>query len=86
MRSETMNIHAGERMDRAYGAISPPVYMTSTFAFDDIGKTKGYDYSRTSNPTRKILEDTMAQLEGGRLCLRHRHGRRDHRAAPAQDW
>ena len=66
MRSETMNIHAGERMDRAYGAISPPVYMTSTFAFDDIGKTKGYDYSRTSNPTRKILEDTMAQLEGGK--------------------
>ncbi len=65
MEIETLNIHAGERPDRAYGAISTPIYMTSTFAFQDIGKTKGYDYSRTANPTRKILEDTIAQLEGG---------------------
>jgi cystathionine gamma-lyase/cystathionine beta-lyase len=66
MRFETLAIHAGERPDARFGAISVPIYQTSTFAFDDVGKTKGYDYSRTANPTRKVLEDTVAQLEGGK--------------------
>ena len=66
MRFETLAIHAGERPDKAFGAVSVPIYLTSTFAFEDIGKTKGYDYSRTANPTRKILEDTIAKLEGGK--------------------
>ena len=66
MRFETIAIHAGERPDAAYGAISPPIYQTSTFAFSDLGKTKGYDYSRTANPTRKVLEETIARLEGGK--------------------
>jgi cystathionine beta-lyase/cystathionine gamma-synthase len=65
MRFETLAIHAGERPDRAFGAVSVPIYQTSTFAFEDVGKTRGYDYSRTANPTRKVLEDTLAQLEGG---------------------
>ena len=43
-----------------------PIYQTSTFVFEDVGKTKGYDYSRTANPTRKALEDTIAVLEGGK--------------------
>ncbi len=66
MRFETLAIHAGERPDIAYGAVAVPIYQTSTFAFADVGKTKGYDYSRTSNPTRKVLEDTIARLEGGK--------------------
>jgi cystathionine gamma-lyase/cystathionine beta-lyase len=66
MRFETLAIHGGERPDRAFGAISAPIYQTSTFAFEDVGKTRGYDYSRTANPTRKVLEDTIAQLEGGK--------------------
>jgi len=66
MRFETLAIHAGERPDKAFGAISMPIYQTSTFAFEDVGKTRGYDYSRTANPTRKVLEDTIAQLEGGK--------------------
>ena len=66
MRFETIAIHTGERPDRAYGAISIPIYQTSTFVFEDVGKTKGYDYSRTANPTRKVLEDTIARLEGGK--------------------
>jgi len=66
MRFETLAIHAGERPDRTFGAISTPIYQTSTFAFEDVGKTRGYDYSRTANPTRKVLEDTIAQLEGGK--------------------
>ncbi|MFC1847350.1 trans-sulfuration enzyme family protein [Chloroflexota bacterium] len=66
MRFETLAIHAGERPDMTFGAISVPIYQTSTFAFEDVGKTRGYDYSRTSNPTRKVLEDTIARLEGGK--------------------
>ncbi len=66
MRFETVAIHAGQRPDPVFGAVSVPIYQTSTFAFEDIGKTRGYDYSRTANPTRKILEDTIAQLEGGK--------------------
>jgi len=66
MRFETLAIHAGERPDTMFGAISVPIYQTSTFVFEDVGKTRGYDYSRTANPTRKVLEDTIAQLEGGR--------------------
>jgi cystathionine gamma-lyase/cystathionine beta-lyase len=66
MRFETLAIHAGERPDKAFGAISVPIYQTSAFVFEDVGKTRGYDYSRTANPTRKVLEDTIAQLEGGK--------------------
>jgi len=66
MRFETLAIHAGKRPDRTFGAISTPIYQTSTFAFEDVGKTRGYDYSRTANPTRRVLEDTIAQLEGGK--------------------
>ena len=66
MRFETLAIHAGERPDKAYGAVAVPIYQTSTFAFEDLGKDRGYDYSRTANPTRKVLENTLAQLEGGK--------------------
>jgi len=66
MRFETVAIHAGERPEAMFGAVSVPIYQTSTFAFEDVGKTRGYDYSRTANPTRKVLEDTIAQLEGGK--------------------
>lgn len=69
MRFETIAIHAGERPDKAYGAVSVPIYQTSTFAFEDVGKTRGYDYTRTANPTRKVLEDTIAQLEGGKAAF-----------------
>ena len=66
MRFETLAIHTGERPDTAFGAVSVPIYQTSTFVFEDVGKTRGYDYSRTANPTRKVLEETIARLEGGK--------------------
>src|SRR3989338_8480371 len=67
MKFETIAIHTGDKPDKAYGAITMPIYQTSTFVFEDVGKTKaGYDYSRTANPTRKALEETIARLEGGK--------------------
>lgn len=61
----TQAIHAGSRPDPLYGAISTPIYQTTSFAFADVGKSRGFDYSRTANPTRKVLEDTLLALEGG---------------------
>lgn len=66
MRFETLSIHGGMKPDPATGALVTPIYQTSTFVFEDIGKTKGYDYSRSGNPTRKALEDNIALLEGGK--------------------
>jgi len=66
MKFETTAIHAGARPDATTGAMSIPIYQTSTFVFEDVGKTRGWDYSRTANPTRKVLEDTIARLEGGK--------------------
>jgi cystathionine gamma-lyase/cystathionine beta-lyase len=66
MRFETMAIHAGDRPDPTTGAITVPIYQTSTFVFEDVGKPKAWFYSRAGNPTRKVLEDTIARLEGGK--------------------
>ena len=66
MRFETLAIHGAEVPDPTTGALITPLYQTSTFVFQDIGQTRGYDYSRTANPTRKVLEETIARLEGGK--------------------
>lgn len=66
MRFETEAIHSGKEADPTYGALVAPLYQTSTFVFEDVGKTRGYDYSRTANPTRKLLEEAVARLEGGK--------------------
>ncbi|ABB24405.1 trans-sulfuration enzyme family protein [Pelodictyon luteolum] len=64
MSFQTDTIHAGVAPDKAYGAIMTPIYQSSTFVFEDIGKHKGFDYTRSGNPTRKALEDSIAALEG----------------------
>jgi cystathionine gamma-lyase len=63
----TRAIHAGQRPDPTTGAIMTPVYLTSTFVQESPGKLKGYDYSRSGNPTRTALEANLASLEGGRF-------------------
>jgi len=61
----TRAIHAGQAPDPATGAVVVPIYQTSTFAQDAIGKHRGYEYARTGNPTRAALETCIAALEGG---------------------
>ncbi len=61
---ETTEIHAGQTPDPATGAVIPPIYQTSTYAQEQVGVTKGFDYSRTANPTRSALETCLAALEG----------------------
>lgn len=65
MEFKTKAIHAGQGPDPAYGAVMPPIYQTSTFAFRDVGEPGPFDYSRSGNPTRKALQDCLAALEGG---------------------
>src|SRR5512140_3012654 len=66
---ETRAIHAGQPPDAATGAVVVPIYQTSTYAQAQVGETKGYDYSRTNNPTRTALEQCIASLEGGESGL-----------------
>ena len=64
MDFETRAIHEGQQPDPATGAITVPIYQTSTFVQDAVGENKGYDYSRSGNPTRTALQICLASLEG----------------------
>jgi cystathionine gamma-lyase len=66
MRFDTLAIHAGQEPDPTTGAIMTPVYLTSTYVQAGPGEHKGYEYSRTQNPTRKALQDCLAALEGAK--------------------
>ena len=69
MKRETKNIHGGLSPDPATGAIMTPIYQTSTYVQEKPGVHKGYEYSRTQNPTRKALEDNLAAIENGQFGL-----------------
>jgi len=69
-RPGTLTVHAGQEPDAATGAVAPPIYQTSTFAQEGVGRpTGGWEYARTGNPTRQRLEDAVALLEGGAYGL-----------------
>ena len=69
MKFNTKTIHGGQEHDKAYGAVMPPIYQTSTYAQSTPGGHKGYEYSRTHNPTRKALENAFASIENGNFGL-----------------
>ncbi len=69
MRFETLTVHAGQEPDPLTGAVTVPVYQTSTYRQDGIGRPRGYEYSRTGNPTRAALEKALAALEGAEYGL-----------------
>jgi|TARA_B110000483_G_scaffold95448_1_gene117289 cystathionine beta-lyase len=60
-------IHGGQQPDKAYGAVMPPIYQTSTYAQTTPGGHKGFEYSRTHNPTRQALEKSLASIESGKF-------------------
>ncbi len=65
MKQKTLCVHAGPGPDPATGAVNPPIYATSTYAYAAFGRHRGWEYSRTANPTRVALEQAVAELEGG---------------------
>ena len=69
MKFETLTVHAGIVPDPSTGAILPPIFQTATYVLDEVGKGKGYDYTRASNPTRFVLETCISALEGGKYGI-----------------
>src|SRR4029453_426562 len=65
-RFSTLCLHAGQEPDPSTGAIITPIYQTSTYVQDELGKHKGYEYARTQNPTREALERNVAAIERGK--------------------
>ena len=66
MKFNTKVIHAGVEPDPSTGAIMTPIYQTSTYVQEEVGKHKGFEYSRTGNPTRSALENSLAALENAK--------------------
>ena len=69
MKFNTKTIHGGQIEEKGYGAVMPPIYQTSTYSQKTPGDHKGYEYSRTHNPTRSALEKSLASIEGGGFGL-----------------
>jgi len=69
MKFNTKTIHGGQIPEKGYGAVMPPIYQTSTYSQSSPGKHKGYEYSRTHNPTRHALENSLASIENGEYGL-----------------
>ena len=65
---KTSTVHTGVYKDKTFNSVTTPIYPTSTFYFEAMGKNKGYDYTRSGNPTRAALEENIAALEGGLGC------------------
>ena len=69
MKLNTKTIHGGQITEKGYGADMPPIYQTSTYVQKSPGNHKGYEYSRTHNPTRDALEKSIASIENGKYGL-----------------
>lgn len=73
-RFETEAIHAGQDPDALYGAVNVPIFQTSTYAQDGVGRPKVWDYARGGNPTREAFQRALATLEGGERCFAYASG------------
>ena len=69
MKFDTKVVQAGMTPDPTTGAILPPLYQTATYVLEEVGKDKGFDYTRSSNPTRQVMEEILAVLDGGKFGI-----------------
>ena len=74
MKFDTKVVRAGIFPDPSTGAIVPPIYQSATYVLEEVGKDKGYDYTRASNPTREVLENNLAALDGGKYGICYASG------------
>ena len=79
---QTIAAANGIGTDAAFGAVAPPIHLTSTYTFEGFDRARTYDYSRAGNPTRDVLADTLAQLEAGAGSCRHRFMRSENASTP----
>jgi len=66
MKFDTKVVRSGIKPDPTTGAIVPPIYQTATYVMEEVGKLKGFDYTRSANPSREVLENNLADLDGGK--------------------
>ena len=69
MKFDTKVVRAGISPDPTTGSILPPIYETATYVLEEVGKDRGFDYTRSSNPTRQVLEANLAAIEGGEYAI-----------------
>ena len=69
MKFDTKVVRAGISPDPTTGSILPPIYQTATYVLEEVGKDRGFDYTRSSNPTRQVLEANLAAIEGGEYAI-----------------
>ena len=74
MKFDTKVVHAGITPDPTTGSIVPPIYQTATYVLPEVGRDLGFDYTRSSNPTRQVLEDNLAAIEGGEYGISYSSG------------
>ena len=74
MKFDTKVVRSGISPDPSTGAIVPPIYQSATYVLEEVGKDKGYDYTRASNPTREMLENNLATLDGGKYGIYYSSG------------
>ncbi len=74
MKFDTKVVRAGITPDPTTGSIVPPIYETATYVLEEVGKDRGFDYTRASNPTRQVLEDNLAAIEGGKYGICYSSG------------
>jgi len=74
MKFDTKVVRSGISPDPSTGAIVPPIYQSATYVLEEVGKDKGYDYTRASNPTREMLENNLAALDGGKYGICYSSG------------
>mgnify|MGYP003331374574 FL=1 len=69
LKFNSKTIHGGQVFEKGYGAVMPPIYQTSTYKQESPGVHKGFEYSRTHNPTREALQNSLASIENGKHGL-----------------
>ena len=69
IKFDTKTVHAGIKPDKETGAILPPLHQTATYVLEEVGKDKGFDYTRSANPTRQMMEEHLAALDGGKYGI-----------------
>jgi cystathionine gamma-lyase len=69
LKFNTKVVRASSKPDKTTGAVVPPIYQTATYVLDEVGVDKGFDYTRASNPTRQLLEEHLAAIEGAKYGI-----------------
>ena len=74
MKFDTKVLHAAIKPDPITGSILPPLHQTATYVLEEVGKDKGFDYTRSANPTRQMMEDHLAAIDSGKYGVAYSSG------------